>query len=131
MAKITKKTMFEVLRGIVNEMDYEPDGISCDELGDFIDNEIQLLDAKSEKARERTEAKRAEGDELRDLVYDHLTSTPQTITQITAAIDDPEVTAPMVTARLTQLVKAGKAQKGSVVVGEEPKQRTLATYVAL
>ena len=82
-----------------------------DELVEFIEKQITLLDNKAAKAKERAAEKRAEGDELRALVEATLTDEYQTIADITEQIDSEDVTKAKVTARLTQLVKDGLAVK--------------------
>ena len=108
--KITKKDWYAQIRVIVEESDNEQkEGI----LG-FIDHEVELLEAKAAKAAERASSKKADGDELRNAVQAVLTNDLQTIDAITAQIEGEDITKAKVTARLTQLVKAGVATKDMV-----------------
>ena len=108
--KITKKDWYAQIRVIVEASDNEQkEGI----LG-FIDHEVELLEAKAAKAAERAASKKADGDELRNAVQAVLTDELQTIDAITAQIDGEDITKAKVTARLTQLVKAGVATKDMV-----------------
>ena len=108
--KITKKDWYAQIRVIVEESDNEQkEGI----LG-FIDHEVELLEAKAAKAAERAASKKADGDELRNAVQAVLTNDLQTIDAITAQIEGEDITKAKVTARLTQLVKAGVATKDMV-----------------
>lgn len=108
--KVTKKDWYAQIRAVVEASDNEQkEGI----LG-FIDHEVELLEAKAAKAAERAASKKADGDELRNAVQAVLTDELQTIDAITAQIDGEDVTKAKVTARLTQLVKAGVAAKDMV-----------------
>ena len=105
--KVTKKEYYVMLKEVVENSNSE----NKDELVEFIEKQITLLDNKAAKAKERAAEKRAEGDELRSLVEATLTDEYQTIADITEQIDNEDVTKAKVTARLTQLVKDGLAVK--------------------
>lgn len=105
--KVTKKEYYVMLKEVVENSKSE----NKDELVEFIEKQITLLDNKAAKAKERAAEKRAEGDELRALVEATLTDEYQTIADITEQIDNEDVTKAKVTARLTQLVKDGLAVK--------------------
>ena len=104
--KITKKDMFERLRTLIPE-----DADDRDILIEFIDLQIGQIDKKAEKARERAEKIKAEGDELRAAVEGALTNEWQTISNIIEVIDDETATRAKISARLSALVKAGIADK--------------------
>lgn len=108
--KITKKEYFEMLKDLVNESDVENKG----ELIYFIESQIASIETKAAKAKERAEAKKAEGDELRETVKSVLTNEFQDAETITALINDEEVTKNKVIARLTQLVNLGEVEKTDV-----------------
>ena len=105
--KVTKKEYYVMLKEVVENSNSE----NKDELVEFIEKQITLLDNKAAKAKERAAEKRAEGDEWRALVEATLTDEYQTIADITEQIDNEDVTKAKVTARLTQLVKDGLAVK--------------------
>ena len=105
--KVTKKEYYVMLKKVVENAEVE----NKDKLVEFIDKQVKLLDDKAAKAKEKAAEKRAEGDELRATVEATLTEEYQTIADITAQIDDEEVSKAKVTARLTQLVKEGLAVK--------------------
>ena len=108
--KVTKKDWYAQIRAVVEASDNEQkEGI----LG-FIDHEVELLEAKAVKAAERAASKKADGDELRNAVQAVLTDELQTIDAITAQIEGEDITKAKVTARLTQLVKAGVVTKDMV-----------------
>lgn len=108
--KITKREYFEMLKEIVNESNSENKG----ELIYFIESQIASIETKAAKAKERAEAKKAEGDELRETVKSVLTNEFQDAETITALINDEEVTKNKVIARLTQLVNLGEVEKTDV-----------------
>jgi len=103
--KMTKKDYYVMLKEIAE---------GNDELVAFIEKEIASIEAKAEKAKARAAEKRAAGDELRDAVQSVLTEELQTIDTITSQVEGEEITKAKVTARLTQLVKAGIAEKADV-----------------
>lgn len=126
MEKMTKKNVYEALINFVEtgDMSYEvlngdvleKVNVSPEALRAFAENEIEQLDKKALKAKERAAAKRAEADELTDKVKAVLTEEYKTIAEIVVELDDEEVTAGKVTSRLTKLVNAGEAEKTDVKV---------------
>lgn len=131
MEKITKREMFEAIAEAMEtgNCKYPPDAVI-----EFCNNEIDLLDKKAAKAKERAATKKAQSDELGDKVFAVLNDTEfQTIADITAQIDDEDATTSKVTYRLTQLVKNGKAEKSEITIPatETSKTRKVCGYRAL
>ncbi len=128
--KITKREMFEALVNYANgehmafEREDEMVVVMLEDLKAFAENEIELLDKKSAKAKERAMAKKAEADELLDKVKAVLTGEYQTTADLVIAIDDEEVTAGKVQARLKKLVDAGLVEKTDMKVDK----RTIKGY---
>ena len=89
-------------------------GITVNEATEVLTGMISQLDHKAEQARKRAAKKKAEGDELRDIVEGVLTNEPQIIDAITAQVDFEGATKAKITARLTQLVNAEIATKEQV-----------------
>ena len=81
---------------------------------EFIEAQIAQIDAKAEKARERAAIKKAEGDELRETIFNLLTSEPKTIPEIVDAIADEAVTDAKVRARLSQLFQLERISKEKI-----------------
>lgn len=108
--KMTKKDYFNELKNVVENSNSELKG----ELIYFIEAQITSIDNKAEKAKERAAAKKAEGDELREIVKSKLTTEFQDAETITNAIGDEEISKSKVIARLTQLVNLGEAEKTDV-----------------
>lgn len=124
--KITKRDYYEMLKEIVY-----PTNADCEmtveqgELIEFLDKQIALIDAKAEKAKARNAEKKANGDELREVVQSVLTEDFQTIDSIVAQIEGEEITKAKVTARLTSLVNNGIAEKTDV---KDDEGRKLKAY---
>lgn len=125
--KLTKK---DKLTAIIATLKGENTDITVDELVAYCENEIELLDKKAAKAKETAAKKKAESDELTDVIASLLTDELQTTAEITAQIDDEDVTVHKVSYRLTQLTKAEKAIKEEVSIpGKDgAKARKIAAY---
>ena len=130
MEKITKREMYEAIAEAMKtgECRYDPA-----EVISFCENEIDLLDKKAAKAKERAAAKAAEGDTLTALVRAALaTDEFKSIADVTAIVveEEPDATAAKVSNRLTRLVNAGEAVKEQITVpgGEGQKARKLMAY---
>lgn len=122
--KPTKKANYSAILNIIKVAQEEglvleiPD-ITYDSLTEFVDHEIELLDNKAIAAQKRAAAKKVEGDELREKIYNTLSDEEfMTISEIVKALDDPDVSAQMVTARLTQLAspEVARVEKNTVNV---------------
>lgn len=132
--KITKRESYNTLLNIVdiiegNGIQFENEDMTCDVLREFITHEIELLDNKAAAAAKRAQVKRDEGDALRARILDVMSTEDfMTIPEIVKAIGDEDVSAQMVTARLTQCVKANLAEKDSVSVEVAGKAKKLSGY---
>lgn len=124
VTKVTKKNVLNVLYTLIEDNFEAKDGdvtVTAEDLRNYIDTTLDQLNAKNEKAKERAAKKRAEGDELLAVVEGLLTDEYQTGDEIAAQITDADVTRPKVTARLTKLIKAGKAHKAEAKTEEGKK----------
>lgn len=119
--KITKKENFTKIIEVLTDAGRE-------DLAAVIEHEIELLDAKSSKAKATAAKKKAEGDALRDAVQAVLTNELQTIADITAQVEGDEISTAKVQYRLNALVGAGIASKEQVTVGEGEARRKLMAY---
>ena len=86
--KMTKKDYFNAIKEVIEETKCE----NKEELIYFIESQIASIDNKAEKAKERAEAKKAEGDALREAVKSVLTSELQTADDIFAKVEAEDVT---------------------------------------
>lgn len=107
--KSDKLTDIKAILAQVETTDYDVPALI-----EFVEGEIAALARKATKAKERAAEKKAERDELCELVASLLTAEPQTRDQIAEQIEDPEVTAAKVGARLNKLVAAGDAVKTEI-----------------
>ena len=112
--KITKKEYYTMLKDIVRGDSNSEMTNSQYELIEFIDKQIEAIETKAEKAKEKAAEKKANGDELREVVQSVLTGEYQTIDAIASQINGEDVTKAKITARLTSLVKAGLATKSDL-----------------
>ena len=134
--KITKKAPYAAILDILalaEDNGFElPDGIDFGMLSDFVNHEVELLDKKAESAAKRAQDKKVQGDALRDRIYAVLSATEfKTIPEIVKELADPDVSAQMVTARLSQLNSLEQIDKDSVTVPatvEGGKTRKVVAY---
>ncbi len=132
--KITKRECYNTLMIMVDQIEsegvtFENEDMTCDALREFIAHEIELLDNKAAAAAKRAQTKRDEGDALRARILDILSTEEfMTIPEITKAIGDEDVSAQMVTARLTQASKANLVEKDNVSVEIGGKTKKLSAY---
>ena len=120
--KVTKKDMFAEIITLAREngrVDIE----------EFCEVQIEQLNRKAEKAKERKAERAAKGDTLKDAIAAVLTEDLQTAADITEKVrnTDEEVSRAKVVARLTKLVKEGVAGKMQVKVD---KKRVMAYALA-
>lgn len=113
MEKIVKREMYSALLAMA---DGETFKYSMDDLRVFAQNEIDLLDKKAAKAKERAAAKKAEQDELGEIVKSLLTDEWQTLADLAAQIDGDDVSAAKVQARLKKMIDAGEVVKAQVEI---------------
>ncbi len=137
MEKITKRNMYEALvnfaeeKGLAFDNGEEMVAVSLEDLAAFAQNEIDLLDKKAAKAKERAATKRAEGDELTDAVRAVMSTEEfEPIAEIAARIEGEDVTVGKVQYRLGQLVKNGEAVKEQITIpgGEGQKARKIVAF---
>lgn len=94
------------------EIKYNPNDVIA-----FCEHEIELLDKKTAKAKERAAAKRAEGDELTEQIYNILSGDEfMTIPEIVKALGDEDISAQKASYRLRSLVEANRAEKTEITV---------------
>lgn len=131
----TKREMYELIKALVDadviSGELTETGITEADVAQFCVDELELLDKKAAKAKERVATKKAEGDALLDAVRDVLSADEfQSIPDITARIDGEDVTVAKVTARLKKLLDAGEVEKDQITVtgAEGKKSRKIVAY---
>lgn len=106
--KISKRDMFEGIKATLVE-NFEEDDIQV--YVDFIDKEIDALNAKNEKEKERRAAKRAEDDGLLDAVAEAIRNAEEPVTAdqilevVSANGDFEELTRSKISYRASKLAK--------------------------
>ena len=132
MTKTTKREMYEAIKETFETGSCKFDAAT---VVAFCEKEIASLDSKAAKAKERAAAKKADGDELTELVASALTDEFKVIADIAAAVAETnaDATVSKVTYRLGKLVEAGKAEKTQITIpgGEGVKARKVQAYRAL
>lgn len=119
--KVSKREMFEAIKGLAESgalhmVDFN-ENITDEAVAEFCANEIDLLDKKAAKAKERAAAKKAEGDELTEQIYNVLSNDEfMTIPEIVKALGDEDVSAQKASYRLRTLVAENRAEKTEVSV---------------
>lgn len=124
MEKMTKAMYFEVIRGLIEGLSDVafPDGIKADDVLDFIDKQVALLNKRASLSKER-----AANDELIELIYTIISEadnfiTADEIVEIVEKAGNEEITKNKVIARVSKLVKAGRVVKEQVKF-EDGKKR--------
>lgn len=137
MEKITKREMFEAIKGLAESgalhmADFN-EAISDSAVAEFCENEIALLDKKAAKAKERAATKKAEADELMEVVAEALSEDFEPIAEIAGRIQGDDVTVAKVQYRLRKLAEAGRAEKSEITIpgGEGVKARKVVGYRAI
>ena len=105
--KMAKKDYFEEIKTVLEDAKETA-------LAEVMAHEIALLENKAIKNKERAEARKIAGDELRDTISNILIDDLQTVDEIVEQIDDEEITKAKVVARLTQLVNLNEAIKEQI-----------------
>ena len=121
--KLTERTIFEAIANdTLQELNYL-------EVAAWAKRKLEQLDKKNAKARERAAAKKAEGDELMETVFDALSEEFEPAVNILNRIEGDDLTVAKVQNRLSRLVKDGRAEKEDIKVEDEDgKKRTLKGY---
>jgi hypothetical protein len=119
--KITKRTILTAIAEYVAahedfEVTVDDVTVTAEDVDAYVTTTIEQIDKKNEAAKVRNAKKKAEGDALRTAIANVLTDEFQTIAQIADQLDVEDVTPAKISARLTQLVKAGEAHKTDVKV---------------
>lgn len=95
-------------------------GDDCPEsemIRNFLENEIMLLDRKTESAKLKAIETKEKGDELREQIYDILPSceeNPIPVSKIKEILNNDLITSQKISARLTQLFKLNKIEKQEI-----------------
>lgn len=118
--KITKKdNLTDIIALTKAAAEAGIEGFDFNEIKTFAEKEIDNLDKRAAKAKERAAAKKAETDTLKETVFATLNSeTFLTIKDIVAAINDEEVTNGKVASRLTALRNENRVESEDIKVNK-------------
>jgi len=126
--KMTKKIVVtaiaKVAEGATLPVEVEGFTVTAEDVLNYANRTIELLDSKAAKAKEKAAEKKEAGDALRTAIKEVLTNEPAYIADIVAKLEDEDATNAKVVTRLSQLVKAGEVIKAP----EKVDGRTLMTY---
>lgn len=128
--KITKRAMYE---GIIETFKTGNSPYSAEDVVAFCQHEIELIDNKNAKAKERAATKAKEADALQNDVLAALGADFEPIADIAARVTNPDATVSKVTYRLNALVKANLAEKSEVTIAavEGGKARKVMAFRAI
>jgi hypothetical protein len=122
MTKYTDKEIYTaIVEGTFEDLD-------VDTIVAWAQKKIASITNKAAKAKERAAAKKAEGDELGAAVVAAVGDEFESIADIAARIDGPDVTVSKVSYRLNAAAKAGILEKGTVTLEGETGKRTVVAY---
>ena len=129
--KFTNKDMFITIKALLMGDDVDDTAPTDAELIEWCDKQIDILNRKADKAREKLADKKAAGEELQEKIYNILIEAGKEMTadSILEALDTEDLTKKKIIARLSNLVKAGKVVKDEVRVGEAKSRRM--AYIAM
>jgi len=123
--KLTDRKIYAAIaEGTLEDLD--PDVIT-----EWAEKKIGQLDRKAAKAKEAAAAKKAEGDALAEAVLASLTTEFESIAEIASRIEGDDVTLSKVSYRLNAAYKAGKIEKGEIVLTGEKGKRKVVAYRAI
>lgn len=121
MEKITKREHFQ---NIIDMMDGAENKYTPEQVIEFCLSEIAHLDKRAEKARENAAKKKAEGDDLTQVILASLSCEEfKTINDIVKAINDESVTPNKITYRLGQLFKNDLIEKTEINIAGKDGQK--------
>lgn len=123
---ITKREMYEQIILMFTEGAEDSEIVAtAEDVIAFCNKEIEALEKKAAKAKERAAAQKAEGDELTDAVLAVLTDEFQPAGDIVKALNREDVTTHKVSYRLRVLVESGKAVKDQINIAAEGEKKHL------
>lgn len=122
---ITKREMYEQIILMFTEDAETEVKVSAEEVVAFCNKEIEALEKKAAKAKERAAAQKAKGDELTDTILKVLTDEFQTAGDIVEVLNCEDITTHKVSSRLRVLVNDGKVIKDQINVAAEGEKKHL------
>lgn len=123
--KLTERKIYTaIVEGTLEDLD-------VDAVVAWAEKKIAQLDRKATKAKENAEKKKAKGDALTEAVLASLTTEFEPIAEIASRIEGDDITLSKISYRLNAAYKAGKIEKGEVVLTGEKGKRKVVAYRAI
>lgn len=117
---MTKREIYEAIinNATITLQDTE---VTVEDIIALAEKELETLDKRNAKARERAEQKRKDSDELGEFIYNEiLTNEFQPIAAILTQINSDEpLSASKIVARMKKLIEAGKVEKSEIKVSTD------------
>lgn len=126
--KMTKREAYNALLKMIDICEAQGVSVEDIEFNDLraaVENEITLLDNKAAQAKERSEKKKKEGDDLREKILDSLDTESYMIIDDIVGMIGSGRTAQEITPRLAQLISLGQVEKEKVKVKFETEEGTI------
>lgn len=127
---MTKREIYEAIinNATITLQDTE---VTVEDIIALAEKELETLNKRNAKARERAEQKRKDSDELGEFIYNEiLTDEFQPIAAILTQINtDEPLSASKIVARMKKLIEAGKVEKSEIKVDNgEGKTKNVMGY---
>lgn len=127
---MTKREIYEAIinNATITLQDTE---VTVEDIIALAEKELETLDKRNAKARERAEQKRKDSDELGEFIYNEiLTNDFQPIAAILTQINSEEpLSASKIVARMKKLIEAGKVEKSEIKVNtDDGKTKSVMGY---
>ena len=126
-------TKREIYEAIINNATFTltDTEVTVEDIIALAEKELETLNKRNAKARERAEQKRKDSDELGEFIYNEiLTDEFQPIATILTQINtDEPLSASKIVARMKKLIEAGKVEKSEIKVDNgEGKTKNVMGY---
>lgn len=116
-------TKREIYEAIINNATFTltDTEVTVEDIIALAEKELETLNKRNAKARERAEQKRKDSDELGEFIYNEiLTDEFQPIAAILTQINSDEpLSASKIVARMKKLIEAGKVEKSEIKVNTD------------
>lgn len=112
MKKMTKRDYYKKIL-----QHFEDNCPESEMIRNFLENEIMLLDRKTESAKLKAIEAKEKGDELREQIYDILPGQEEDfipVSKIKEILNNDSITSQKISARLTQLFKLNRIEKQEI-----------------
>ena len=123
MKKITNKDRFTAIIAALNG---EETAVPTEDLLEFCQKQVDALERRSTKAKEKASERKEASDALTDAIYEVLGDDPMILNDICALIEGDDITPAKISNRCSKLTKAGLAVKSEISVPADKEAGTKA-----